>query len=274
MIHSKRVDVHGALRGHHKPRYCTSRAAPIAQGQLFNDLGHLANTSAAKAILRGEYDFPPGTDEATVLTLRAAAKIYAKNKGVVDLILRHEDFIYWRTARERTESPKSRLHFSHSMAQAFSKRLSKLKVMQLNIVLKMGLPLERWLHGLTVMLEKERGNINVDKLRAICLFEADLNWVLKVIYAKRMMANARKHDLVPPEIFAVAGRSTPDATMEKVMFTDVCRTQHRNHAVASVDLGQCYNAVAHGFIVSCQPLLGIVGKGKIWTKQGLNSKLH
>ena len=59
------------------------------------------------------------------------------------------------------------------MAQAFSKRLSKLKLMQLNIVLQMGLPLDRWLNGLTVMLEKEKGNINIDKLRAIFLFEAD-----------------------------------------------------------------------------------------------------
>ena len=99
------------------------------------------------------------------------------------------------------------------------------------------MPLERWLHGLTVMLEKERGNINIEKLRAICRFEADLNWVLKVIYAKQMMANAFEHDLVPSEIFAVAGRSAPDATMVKIMSTDIYRTQHQNHAVASVDLG-------------------------------------
>ena len=111
----------------------------------------------------------------------------------------------------------------------------------------MGAPLDRWLNGLTVMLEKEKGNINIDKLRAICLFEAALNWVLKVVYAKRMMRNAREQDLIPPELFATAGRSAIDATMAKIMFTDVCRTQHRNHAVASVDLGQCYDSVNHAF---------------------------
>ena len=175
----QKVDVHRALGGHLKPRFCTGKAAPIAQGQLFKDLGHLANTSAAKAILRGDYKFPPGTDEATVRILRAAAKIYSKNKDVIDLILRHEDFLYWRHAREKTESSRSGLHIGHSMAQSFSERLSETKLMQLNIVLKMGLPLERWLHGLTVMLEKERGNIIIDKLCAIYLFEADFNWVLK-----------------------------------------------------------------------------------------------
>ena len=194
-------------------------------------------------------------------TLRVAAKIYAKNKGTIDLILSHRDFKHWRTAKECTESSASCLHFGHSMAQAFSKQLSKLKVMQLNIVFLMGMPLDRWLHGLTVMLEKEKGNINIEKLRAICLFEADLNWVLKIIFAKRMMANARKNDLLQSEIFVVAGRSAPDSTMAKVMFVDVQRIQHRNHAVASVDLGQCYDAVAHGFCSLALQAFGVPIKG-------------
>ena len=91
----------------------------------------------------------------------------------------------WHTARERTESARSGLHFGHSVTQAFSPYLTQLKVMQLNIVLKMGAPLDCWLNCLTVMLKKDKGNINIEKLRAICLFEADLNWVLKVVYAKK-----------------------------------------------------------------------------------------
>ena len=111
----------------------------------------------------------------------------------------------------------------------------------------MGMLLKRWLCGLTVMLEKETGNIAISKLRAICLFEADINWVLKVIYAKRMMASTRKNHLVPLKLFVPAGQSAPNTTMAKVMFTDVCRTYHKNHAVASLDLGQCYDTLAHCF---------------------------
>ena len=109
----------------------------------------------------------------------------------------------------------------------------------------MGMPLKRWLHGLTVFLEKEYGNINIEKLRAIYLFEADLNWVLKVIFLKRMMANARENNLVPPKLFATAGSNVIRATLAKVLYTDSCRMQHRNHAVASVDNGHCYDAVGH-----------------------------
>ena len=199
-------------------------------------------------MLEGTYCFPPGTDEATILFLKAAAAVYVKNKGVVKTILKHKDFIFWIQAKERVESSKKGLHFGHSIAQSFSKELTHFKLLQLNIVLRMGMPLRRWLHGLTVMLEKEADNYETDKLRAICLFEADLNWALKIVYAKRMMDNARENNLVPLELFATAGQSAPNATMAKVMFTDhYCRICHRNHVVASVDLGQYYDTVAHGF---------------------------
>ena len=98
---------------------------------------------------------------------------------------------------------------------------------------------------MTVLLENEHGNINIEKLRAICLLEADVNWVLKVIFAKHMMANARENDLVPSELFATAGSNAIRATLAKVLYTNICRTQHRNHGVASVDNGQCYGAVGH-----------------------------
>ena len=67
-----------------------------------------------------------------------------------------------------------------------------------------------------------------------------------MIYAKRIIKNAKANNILEPETFAVAGQLAPNATMPKVMFTNVCRTLHRNYAVASANLGQCYDAVAHG----------------------------
>ena len=136
------MDVHYALRSHLNPRFCTARNALIPQGKLLKDLGHLVDTSAAKAILQGTYIFPPGKDKATIEILKAVAKIYSCNKGIVDILLTHKDFQWWRTARERTELVRSGLHFGHSVAQAFSPYLTCLKVMQLNIVLEMGAPLD------------------------------------------------------------------------------------------------------------------------------------
>ena len=60
-----------------------------------------------------------------------------------------------------------------------------------------------------------------------------------------MVVNARNNKLVPPELFATAGSSDPNATMTKVLYMDICWTQHRNRAVVSVDLEQCYDVVGY-----------------------------
>ena len=67
-----------------------------------------------------------------------------------------------------------------------------------------------------MVLKKEKGKINIKKLRVICIFKADPNWVLRVIYTKRMMMNARDQKLIPSELFV-----TTSTTMAKIMFTDV-----------------------------------------------------
>ena len=70
VVYADELDAKAALRGHlGNKRYKTARDAPIAQGKLLEDLGHLANTPTAAEILSGNYRFPPGTDKATISIL-------------------------------------------------------------------------------------------------------------------------------------------------------------------------------------------------------------
>ena len=54
------------------------------------------------------------------------------------------------------------------------------------------------------MLEKEKGNINVEKLRAILLLEADLNGLNKIIYNSRVILALEKRDNIPFKV--IGGR--------------------------------------------------------------------
>ena len=45
-------------------RYRAACHAPISSGQLFQDLGHLADTASAEALLRGDYTFLEECDQA------------------------------------------------------------------------------------------------------------------------------------------------------------------------------------------------------------------
>ena len=91
VLHASKLDTHAAIKSHLKPRFQIARDAPVSQCQLG---GHLANTPATKAILEGKYEFPPGTDKATIMILKAAAEVHSNNENVVSLILRHKDFLY------------------------------------------------------------------------------------------------------------------------------------------------------------------------------------
>ena len=102
--------------------------------------------------------------------------------------IKTEDFQnYWRKANEKTSSSLSGLHFGHYKSAAENKSISKLHAMFLNITIKTGTIIERWTKGLSVMLEKIKENINVDKLNGILLIITDYNFLSKLLLGVRLM---------------------------------------------------------------------------------------
>jgi len=75
-----------------------------------------------------------------------------------------------------------------------------------------------WSFGITVLLEKIMENTYVNKLQAICLFEAVCNWLNKLIVVKRMMQRADKCNTIPEEMFSHTGRHCDSAAMSKTFF--------------------------------------------------------
>jgi hypothetical protein len=198
--------------------------------------------------LHNSFDFPEDWDEATVNLLRAAAKIrlemdeLPENNNEVTAT----DFLsFWTTSREKTSSSKSGRHFGHYRAACNDPDLVNLHVENINLAATMGTPLTRWKQGVTVLLEKVAGNIHIDKLRAICLLEADFNWWLKVIFAKRMVHRMTSQQIMPIEQGATSGKTTIDSSMLKQLFFDQSNILHTMSAVSSNDAANCYDAVNH-----------------------------
>ena len=95
-----------------------------------------------------------------------------------------------------------------------------------------------------VLLEKEFGSIFFDKLRAIILFEADFNWIQKIVFSTKMANLAEKHNLIPPEQCAAPRKDGNEGSLLKVFHTDHLRTMQIRHATISADLENCYDSVA------------------------------
>ena len=108
-----------------------------------------------------------------------------------------------------------------------------------------GVPLKRWGIGLTILLEKTKGNNHIHKMRAICLLEADFNFFNKTVYARRMMRSSQDKGQIPMECFARKGSNCVQAVMTKVMFCDKSRTHHHPTCIGGNDFGNCYNRIAH-----------------------------
>jgi len=100
---------------------------------------------------------------------------------------------YWKKAKERTSSSFSSLHFGHWKVAADDDFLAEIHSLICDIALDSGYSLLRWQSGLTIMIKKKAGVIQVDKLWAILLMEADFNFTNKLIVGSRMVNGAKKH---------------------------------------------------------------------------------
>jgi len=107
---------------------------------------------------------------------------------------------------------------------------------------------KRWGTGLTILLEKEVGNFHINKMRAICLFEADLNYLNQTVFAHHMTDRALEEDVIPAEQFAKRGSQANHGLLASVLFADISRAMHIPAAIESVDLANCYDSVSHPIV--------------------------
>jgi hypothetical protein len=105
--------------------------------------------------------------------------------------------------------------------------------------------LEQWLSGLSVMLEKISGCSLITKLQSILLIEADFNATNKTIYGIHMLSNVRKYKLMPEEVYSKRNQLADDGTLSKVLFYDIVWQLRRPAGLASADLDNCYDQIAH-----------------------------
>jgi hypothetical protein len=120
----------------------------------------------------------------------------------INTLITKEDWQnHWGKAKEETSSSISGRHFSHYKAGLRSDYISHLQSLLASLVIIRGIILDRWSQGLSVMLEKIFGCALITKLRSILLMEADFNATNKTIYSFRMLANVRKYNLMPEEVY-------------------------------------------------------------------------
>ena len=81
-----------------------------------------------------------------------------------------------------------------------SNLLSTIKSKLVNLAFKNHLPFKRWIKGMSIMLKKEPGIMDVKKLRVILLFEADFNAANEIIFNIRLTPTLEHLHVIPNEV--------------------------------------------------------------------------
>ncbi len=204
----------------HKKRYTLAGEAPICNGQLLQDFGYTATTAALRAVLDGTYVAPSISDTATLESCAEIAHIrrLVPANLVLIIITPEQRKQYWKVVNEEPLLSEPSFHFGHYIVGSKSDIISHYHAAQVTVMLAHAIQLERWSHGLSVMLEKTLGVTLVTKLWAILLMEGNFNAANKIVYKTRMLENACKHQLMPEEIFSKRNRMANNGALCKTLF--------------------------------------------------------
>jgi hypothetical protein len=172
--------------------------------------------------------------------------------GISGTLTKEDYKRYWKKAREKTSSSYSGTHFGHYISAVDDDYLAETHALLIELAYSTGFSLPRWQVGLSAMLEKEKGVIRVDKLRAILLMEADFNFANKTIHGHRMMAHAEATGQIPEECFGSRnGHDAQELGTTRRHAIDLSRQRHWPMAVASVDAHTCYDRIVHSVASLC-----------------------
>jgi hypothetical protein len=144
----------------------------------------------------------------------------------------------------------------------------------LNIIICLGLVPSRWCKAISVLIEKDPGNPNINCLRVIHLFEADYDLFLKIIWASRLV----KRGEATSQFGEAQQGSRPncaanDAVLLMRLTYDLSRILRSNLGTFDNDAKSCYNRIVNSVAMLAATRLGMpdhavaTHAGVLWAMQ-------
>jgi len=142
------------------------------------------------------------------------------------------------------------------MASTYDECIAQFNAQMAFIPATTGYSHNQWHHGLRMMLEKASGNIDVEHLRIILLFEADCNQNIKRLSC-RFMKEAEMANLLADEQYG--SHQFKDAItqcLNKKLWYDYVHLQWKPAALCSNNAKSCYDCIVLLIAALCMCWLG------------------
>ena len=188
-------------------------------------LGLDCMSADAAALMNGMYDreLEHLSAEARAWLLTLITHNFVNAGGVISTNLTLNNWVNgWARMRESTSSAPGG-HYGHYKTAAVAARLpddhpdhtvvlAEIYAGMATLPLKHGFAPKRWQSCIDAILEK------IEKLRIVMLYEADFNFVLKLIWGHRLVRNAEEHGCLGKSNHGSRSScQTSDAQLEKLL---------------------------------------------------------
>jgi hypothetical protein len=142
------------------------------------------------------------------------------------------------------------------------------------VVASHGFFLHRWIQVVNVMIYKKPGCVELDKLRVIHLFEADLNLMIGILFGRRAMYHQVDRGLLNQAQFRRPGGECQDSSISKVLHNLISAFTHTQMGQFKSDATACFDREVMKFVLTCYHLTGApLGPLRMW-EQVLHNIVH
>ena len=212
---------------------------PFLQGDLRQQMGEYGETVEVERVLDGMYTCPSTNNNLTPLFIETCKRQCEENPMTRTPLQFKKS---WQRMREKTASHD--IHFGHFQAACEHKENLLVHYIMAEIPMRTGFCPSRWRNATNVMILKKAGLFDLDKLRTLCLFQADHNHNNKFL-GKEMMSHALKNSCIAPEQYSVTGKKAISHALNKTLLFDNIRYNKGCLSLTSCDLKSCYDRIVH-----------------------------
>ena len=109
---------------------------------------------------------------------------------------------------------------------------------------------------ISVMSEKEKGQLKLHRLRIIQLFKADFNFLLSLVFGHRLMTFAWKHcNINDLQYGSMSRKQAQSAVLNKIITYDIFRLLKQDCATTEFDAAANYDRIFPALaMIACQRL--------------------
>ena len=199
-------------------------------------------------VLDGSISIDDATDETIAAWIRAVKQTeQEKNLPPITGKITKEQFQgAFKAVSEKTSSSPSGLHYTIWKCLAAEDDLAGWMSLMMSMPFEFGFVNDRWTNAIDVMLEKKKGIRRIHMLRIIGLLEADFNTALKILFSKKLIANAEKAGLNDEQWGSRRNRMALDPAMRNMMTFEYGRYMRITIAMFAADLTACFDRMFPG----------------------------